>query len=118
MAEPVRGRWERRRVERILTHLLANALKFGADNPIDVAVGPAGERARIAVKDRGIGIGLDDQARIFGRFERAAPSEHYGGFGVGLWLVGELVKSMSGSVRVDSRPGEGATFVIELPRRP
>jgi len=105
-------------VERILSQLVANALKFGADNPIDVAVGPSGERARIAIKDRGIGIHLEDQERIFGRFERAAPLEHYGGFGVGLWMVGELVKSMSGSVRVDSRPGEGATFVIELPRRP
>jgi len=118
LAEPVCGRWERRRVERILTQLVANALKFGANNPIDVAVGPAGERARIAIKDRGIGIQPEDQERIFGRFERAAPPEHYGGFGVGLWMVGELVKSMSGSVRVDSRPGEGATFVIELPRRP
>jgi signal transduction histidine kinase len=118
LAEPVSGRWERRRVERILTQLVGNALKFGADNPIDVAVGPVGERARIAIKDRGIGIQLEDQERIFGRFERAVPPEHYGGFGVGLWLVGELVKSMSGSVHVDSRPGEGATFVIELPRRP
>ncbi len=117
-AEPVPGRWDRRRVERILIQLLGNALKFGADNPIDVSVGPAAEVARIAVRDRGIGIRPEDQQRIFGRFERAVPAEHYGGFGVGLWMVGELVRGLAGSVRVDSRPGEGATFVIDLPRRP
>ncbi|HEY8207077.1 MAG TPA: ATP-binding protein [Myxococcaceae bacterium] len=118
LAEPVAGRWDRRRLERILTQLLGNALKFGADNPIDVSVGPAAERARIAIRDRGIGIPPEDLQRIFGRFERAAPAEHYGGFGVGLWLVGELVKSMAGTVRVDSRPGQGSTFVIDLPRHP
>ena len=56
------------------------------------------------------------QARIFERFERAVPVRHYGGFGLGLWLVRQLVETLGGAVRVESRVGDGATFTVELPR--
>jgi signal transduction histidine kinase len=114
--EPTHGRWDRARVEQILTQLIGNALKFGGEQPIDVVVAPAGETARIVVVDRGIGIASEDHQRIFGRLERAAPSDQYGGLGLGLWIVDELVRRMGGEVRVDSKPGRGATFVVELPR--
>jgi signal transduction histidine kinase len=69
------------------------------------------------VRDHGIGISTEEQARIFQRFERAVPVRHYGGFGLGLWLVRQLVETLGGTVRVESRVGEGATFTVELPRR-
>jgi signal transduction histidine kinase/CheY-like chemotaxis protein len=114
--EPVTGRWDRRRVEQVVAQLVANGLKFGADRPVDVCVAAAGDRARLAVTDRGIGIAPEDHERIFGRFERAASARHYGGFGLGLWLVRELVHAMGGAVGVESRPREGATFTVDLPR--
>jgi signal transduction histidine kinase len=73
-------------------------------------------RARIAVADKGVGISAEDHERIFERFERTEPARYYRGVGVGLWLVRELVQAMGGSVRVESRLGEGATFFVELPR--
>ena len=117
-ARPARGHWDRERLEQVLTHLLGNALKFGGGRAVKVVVESAGDLARFSVIDRGIGIPVEDQERIFGRFERAVSANHYGGFGLGLWIVRELVQAMGGSIRVESRPADGATFVVELPRRP
>ncbi len=71
--------------------------------------------ARLTVTDHGIGIPGDAKARIFERFERAVSAHHYGGFGVGLWLVRRIVEAHGGTIRVDSTTGEGATFTVELP---
>jgi signal transduction histidine kinase len=67
------------------------------------------------VKDHGIGIAKADQARIFQRFERAA-SENYGGIGLGLWIVKQLVELHGGEVGVLSRVGSGSEFAVNLPR--
>ncbi|MGE0159514.1 MAG: ATP-binding protein [Gemmatimonadales bacterium] len=112
------GIWDRHRLEQIVVHLVSNATKFGSGRPIDVTVDGSRELARLEVKDRGIGIALEDQERIFGRFVRAASATEYAGFGLGLWIVRELVEAMGGDVRVESRVGAGATFVVELPRQP
>jgi signal transduction histidine kinase len=70
------------------------------------------------VRDRGIGISAADQRRIFQRFERAVSRRNYGGFGLGLWIVRQIVEALGGTVRVESMPGEGSTFEVELSRRP
>ena len=70
----------------------------------------------LVVRDHGVGIAPHDQERIFGRFERAASSRNYGGIGLGLWIVKQLVDAFGGSVAVDSRPGLGSEFTVELPR--
>jgi PAS domain S-box-containing protein len=114
----VRGRWDRLRVEQVLQNLLANAMKYGAGGAIDVEVSLAGDESRLVVRDHGIGIPAEAQERIFERFERVAPLKHYGGFGLGLWIVRRLVEAHGGRVAVRSRPGEGAEFTIALPLAP
>ena len=72
--------------------------------------------AALVVRDHGIGIGPEDQARIFERFERAVPSRHYGGFGLGLWIVRQLVGALGGTVSVESEVGAGSAFIVLLPQ--
>jgi signal transduction histidine kinase len=112
---PVRGRWDRSRLDQVATNLLSNAMKYGKGRPIEVAVERAGEVARLVVSDRGIGIDAADHARIFERFERAAPDRQYGGMGLGLWISREILARLGGTIGVQSRVGEGARFVVELP---
>ena len=114
----VRGTWDRLRLEQIATNLLTNALKYGRGSPIEVTIERVGDRARLTVRDHGIGISPEDQARIFQRFERAVSAQHFGGLGLGLWIVNQLVAAHGGTIRVESAPGAGATFQVELPTRP
>ncbi|KFE68349.1 sensor histidine kinase [Hyalangium minutum] len=114
--EPVFGRWDRLRVEQVVTNLLSNALKYGAGRPVVVRVEEDGERARLTVQDHGIGIAEEDLERIFERFERAVSDRHYGGLGLGLYITRQIVEAFGGTVRVVSNPGEGSTFTLELPR--
>ncbi|WP_242346599.1 CHASE domain-containing sensor histidine kinase [Anaeromyxobacter terrae] len=115
--EPVPGSWDRLRLDQVLTNLVSNAIKYGPNQPVEVRVEGNGDRAVLVVRDRGIGISPEDQARIFERFERAVSKRSYGGFGLGLWIVREIVESLGGTVRVESAPGSGATFTVELSRR-
>jgi signal transduction histidine kinase len=114
-AEPVRGRWDAMRLDQIVTNLVSNALKYGPGEPIEVIVSADETMARLTVRDHGIGIAPADQERVFRRFERAA-SRGYGGLGLGLWIVHEIVMALGGLVRIESALGQGATFVVELPR--
>ena len=111
----VRGWWDRSRVEQIVSNLLGNAVKYGEGKPIDVRVEAADGRAVLVVRDRGIGIAPADQARIFERFERAVSSRHFGGLGLGLWIVRQIVEAHGGTIAVASAVGEGAELRVELP---
>jgi signal transduction histidine kinase len=116
--ERVRGCWDRLRLEQIVTHLLSNAIRFGAGRPIRARLEQEDGKVRLVVHDEGIGIALEDQERIFGKFERAVSGRYYGGLGLGLYMTRSLVEAMGGSIRVESQPSEGATFTLELPREP
>jgi signal transduction histidine kinase len=115
---PVCGRWDRSRLNQVLSNLLANAIKYGPGRPINIRVkgegGPRG-RARIEVTDHGLGIPPELQGRIFEPFKRAVTNGRSDGLGLGLFIVRSIVERLGGVVHVDSRPGAGATFVVELP---
>jgi len=115
---PTPGTFDRSRIEQVITNLLANAAKFGQGKPVTLHVDPDGPRARLRVVDRGIGISTEDQARVFDRFERAVPSQHFGGLGLGLYIARRIVEAHGGEIRVESAPGKGTTFTVLLPREP
>jgi PAS domain S-box-containing protein len=109
------GRWERRRLDQVVTNLLSNAIKFGAHRPIAITIDTTAEdRVRLRVSDHGIGIPPHDQSRIFEPFQRAVLDRHFGGFGLGLWIVRQLVEAHGGTIGVTSVPG-ATTFTVELP---
>ncbi len=110
------------RLTQILVNLIGNALKFTATGSVQVNV--AAERTerssvslRIEVSDTGIGIEKDQLTTIFGRFQQAEDSvtRNYGGTGLGLTIVSDLVKLQHGSISVASVPGQGTTFTVMIP---
>ncbi len=115
-SDAVTGRWDPSRLDQVVTNLLSNAMKFGPGKAVEASISVEDGVARLAVTDRGIGISPDRQARVFQRFERAAPAEHYGGLGLGLYISRRIVEAHGGSIRVESEPGVGSTFTVELPR--
>nr|WP_269149129.1 ATP-binding protein [Corallococcus macrosporus] len=114
---PATGHWDRLRLEQVLQNLLSNAIKYGRGRPIEVRVEADDARAWLTVKDQGVGIPPEGHARLFQRFERLASERHYGGLGLGLWIVKQIVDAMEGRIRVESEPGQGSTFTVELPRQ-
>nr|WP_175586623.1 HAMP domain-containing sensor histidine kinase [Nostoc sp. UIC 10630] len=106
------------RLKQVLLNLIDNAIKYSeADTPIAFKLNQLEDRAIIEVCDRGYGIPLQQQARIFERFYRVDESRSHttGGCGLGLSIVKTLVEGMGGSVSVQSKLGEGSTFTISLP---
>ena len=113
--EPATG--DRDRIQQVLVNLLDNALKYG-EEPVRVRVEGTPRTVRISVADSGPGITFAEQQRIFEKFYRADPqlTRAPSGTGLGLYIARELVRRMGGRLHVRSRPGAGATFVVDLPR--
>jgi PAS domain S-box-containing protein len=115
LADRVIGRWDRSRLDQVVTNLLANAIKYGRGRPIHISLETDGGSAVLTVEDHGIGILPADQRRIFERFERAVSGRHYGGMGVGLFIVDQVLRAHDGRIEVRSEPGNGARFEVRLP---
>jgi signal transduction histidine kinase len=113
--ESIIGRWDRSRIEQVVTNLLSNAIKYGGGKPIVLTAHAANGRARLDVKDAGLGISRADQVRIFQAFERVTTAGRVGGLGLGLYIGRQLAVAHGGSLTVDSRPGNGSTFTLDLP---
>lgn len=104
-------------LEQVVENLVDNAVRHGAGGRVTVAAERAGARVVLCVADEGPGIAPEHLPRIFDRFYRADParSREVGGTGLGLAIVKELVASMEGAITVESEPGRGARFVLDLP---
>jgi signal transduction histidine kinase len=112
---PIVGHWDASRLQQVTVNLLSNAIKYGEGRPIEVRADAEGDRARIVVRDHGIGIAPELLPHIFGRFERAGTTRNYGGLGLGLYLVQRIVERLGGTVECASIPHEGSTFAVTLP---
>lgn len=117
LAPGVVGEWDRFRLEQVVTNLLSNAIKFGLGRPIEVALDAADGRARLDVRDQGIGVEAGARERIFLPFERNVSSRNYGGLGLGLHIVKTIVGALGGTVRAEGEPGAGTIFTVVLPLR-
>ncbi|MBF5045281.1 PAS domain S-box protein [Aggregicoccus sp. 17bor-14] len=115
LPEPAVGRWDRLRLDQVVTNLLSNALKYGAGSPVVLSVHVNAGEAHLRVQDAGIGIAPEHLARIFGMFERAVSERHYGGLGLGLYITQQIVLALGGRIDVTSSPNEGALFTVCLP---
>ncbi len=104
--------------EKIVTNLMSNAFKFTFEGEIAARVRELPERVVLEVKDTGVGIPEAELPRLFERFHRVATAKArtYEGSGIGLALVRELVILHGGTITVDSAPGRGTTFRVEIPK--
>ncbi|MET0858555.1 MAG: ATP-binding protein, partial [Telluria sp.] len=105
----------------ILVNLLGNAIKFTEHGEVVLAVTAGADgQVTFTVSDTGPGIAPEVQARLFQKFEQAdhSTTRRYGGTGLGLAICKELVGLMGGTIAVDSTPGAGARFVVDLPLAP
>ncbi len=115
---PIQGEWDYFRIEQVVLNLLTNAMKYGQDRPIEISLYEELGTVVLKVRDQGIGIGPENQERIFKRFERAVLSREYTGLGLGLYISKQIVEAHGGNISVESELGKGSTFTVRLPLHP
>ena len=115
---PIPARFDAGRIERVLTNLLGNALKYGRGAPVEISAIATEDTVTISVRDKGPGIPPSEHARIFQRFERANADMNVKGLGLGLFISLEIAAAHGGDLSLTSEPGQGATFELRLPRDP
>lgn len=113
--EEIKGLWDQVRLDQAISNLLTNSIKYGEGSPIEIAIKKDGEKAKITIADKGIGIDPSVQKTIFERFKRGTTDGKFQGLGIGLFIVKQIVEAHGGKVYVKSKLGEGSKFTIELP---
>ena len=116
--EPVSCDVDRTQMERVITNLLSNALKYTQPGGwVEAWVESAGEQARLVVEDSGVGIPQDHLPHIFDRFYRVPDPNPEKGLGLGLSFVSSIVKAHGGEIHVRSIVGKGSRFTVVLPAK-
>jgi signal transduction histidine kinase len=112
----IRAPVDRRLLRQALTNLLANAIKYSPDGgDVLFSLHTHGRSAVIELRDTGMGISDEDQARVYEPFHRGANVETMPGTGLGLTIVQEAIKAHGGTIALASALGRGSTFTITLP---
>lgn len=114
-SEEIRGLWDQVRLDQAISNLLTNAIKYGEGSPIEIEIKKEGEKAKISISDKGIGIDPRLQKTIFERFKRGTSDLKFQGLGIGLFIVKQIVEAHGGKIYVKSKLGNGSKFTIELP---
>ena len=105
-----------RRVDRIVRNLTANAAKYSGADRVDIIVAQNDDVVSLSVRDNGVGLDPEGVRRVFDRFWRADPARTQGGTGLGLAIAREDAALHGGVLDVWSQPGEGAEFILTLPK--
>ena len=106
------------RVRQVLLNLVGNALKFTEQGSVSLQAGPLANGVRLVVSDTGPGLNEEQKSHLFRRFEQAdgaRTAARYGGSGLGLAICQELAAAMGGRIELDSTPGQGTDFTVDLP---
>jgi signal transduction histidine kinase len=114
--DQVIGRWDRHRLEQVLTNLLSNAGKYAPGSAIQIEAQIMDKEVCITVADQGPGISEIDQERIFDPFKRLKYGGEAKGLGLGLYITKRIIEAHHGRISVDSQQGAGTKFIIHLPR--
>ncbi|NMO15408.1 PAS domain S-box protein [Pyxidicoccus fallax] len=112
---PLRCRFDRLRMEQVVSNLLSNALRYGGGSPVRLSLSSRDGATRLAVLDGGPGVPESERERVFERFTQGHNAPRKGGLGLGLYIVRQIVEAHGGHIRVEQAPGGGAAFVVELP---
>ncbi len=115
---PVEGVWDPARLDQVLTNLVSNALKYSPQGgEVRVQVRQQEGYAVVTVSDEGIGMAPEERDRLFTPFQRGERARAIsGGIGLGLHIASEIIKQHSGTMTVESAPGKGSAFSVQLPR--
>ena len=111
------GYWDKVRIEQVIINLLTNAAKYAPNRPVLTKISKHDGIIKIQVTDQGPGISLENQDRIFKRFERVSDKSNIGGLGLGLYICKQIVEAHRGNIYVESILGQGSTFTVELPEK-
>jgi K+-sensing histidine kinase KdpD len=105
------------RFEQILVNLLTNAIKYAPGKPITITLktDALDKKLILKVADMGVGISMEDQKRVFDRFERVDSHAAQGGLGLGLYIVKQIVSAHGGMIEMESQEGLGTTFIVKIP---
>lgn len=114
-ATSLTGQWDKLRIKQVLKNLIANALKYSCNQAVTVTLSQKNGCVIISIKDQGIGIDKANHSKIFDRFIQLPNKQFVGGFGLGLWIVKQIVEAHKGLIAVKSKPGKGSEFIVTLP---
>ncbi|MEK8023842.1 MAG: ATP-binding protein [Candidatus Hydrogenedentota bacterium] len=112
---PVTGQWDRSRLEQVVDNILLNAVKYGQGTAVSIRVREENGNAILEVSDKGRGIPMDQQKKIFEKYERGDLPQGFAGLGMGLYIAREIVIAHGGTIEIESQPGEGSLFRVVLP---
>ena len=109
---------DREKIGQVIANLLSNAVKYSnKGTSISIKIRDTDTGLEVSVTDQGVGIKLKDQKKLFQRFYRVENEkiQNVSGFGIGLYLAGEIIQCHKGKIGVESIEGEGSTFYFTLP---
>lgn len=113
--KPIKGIWDRIRLEQVISNLISNAIKYGKNKPIKIKTGEEDGKAVITIQDQGIGIKPQDRKIVFDLFKRSVSSSEYRGVGIGLYISKKIVELHDGEIELESKVGKGTKFTVRLP---
>lgn len=112
---PVQVNWDRFRIEQVVSNLLTNAFRYGEGGSVEIETKCDGENVTLVVRDFGIGIAQENLSKIFDLFERGPHPTETTGLGLGLFICQEIINLHQGKIKVQSSPGLGSTFTVDIP---
>lgn len=109
------GVWDTERIQQVITNIFNNVIKHSPGTGVNISALREQNKIVIKIQDFGPGIDLQEQKKLFKRFERAKASKNIGGLGLGLFLSKKIIEAHKGTIRLYSSKGNGCLFKIELP---